>query len=133
MNSYAMAQKAYAPDAAPTRSNRSIEYDVIARITYRLKTAITGGSFPQLLEALHENRKLWRTLAIDVADPENGLPDALRARIFYLAEFTEHHSRRVLVERASLQPLIDVNSAIIRGLIAQRAPASSAPTAEALG
>ena len=116
MNSYAMAQKAYAPDAAPTRSNRSIEYDVIARITYRLKTAITGGSFPQLLEALHENRKLWRTLAIDVADPENGLPDALRARIFYLAEFTDFHSRQVIRGRQSAVPLLEVNTAILRGL-----------------
>ncbi|MGB3246032.1 MAG: flagellar biosynthesis regulator FlaF [Sulfitobacter sp.] len=116
MNSYAMAQRAYAPSAAPTRSTRSIEYDVIARITFRLKSAINKGSFPMLLEALHENRKLWRTLAIDVADDANGLPDDLRARLFYLAEFTDHHTRRVIRKEADAVPLLEVNTAILRGL-----------------
>ena len=116
MNSYAMAQRAYAPTTAPTRSDRSIEYDVIARVTFRLKTAMTQGSFPALLEALHENRKLWRTLAIDVADTDNGLPDDLRARIFYLAEFTDHHTRLVIRKEANAVPLLEVNTAILRGL-----------------
>ncbi len=118
-----MAQRAYAPTAAPTRSNRSIEYDVIARITFRLKEAITHNDFPQLLDALHENRKLWRTLAIDVADDDNGLPQDLRARIFYLAEFTDHHSRKVIRDKESAVPLLEVNTAILRGLKKEGAPA----------
>lgn len=116
MNAYAMAQRAYAPSTAPTRSNRSIEYDVIARITFRLKQAVTKGSFPELLEALHENRKLWRTLAIDVADEDNGLPDDLRARLFYLAEFTDHHTRKVIRKEDTAVPLLEINTAILRGL-----------------
>ena len=116
MNSYAMAQRAYAPTTAPTRSTRSIEYDVIARVTFRLKSAISNQSFPKLLEALHENRKLWRTLAIDVADDQNGLPDDLRARIFYLAEFTDHHTHRVIRNKETAVPLLEVNTAILRGL-----------------
>lgn len=123
MNSYAMAQRAYAPTAAPTRSNRSIEYDVIARITFRLKEAITRNDFPQLLDALHENRKLWRTLAIDVADNENGLPQDLRARIFYLAEFTDHHTRKVIRDKETAVPLLEVNTAILRGLKQEGIPA----------
>ena len=63
MNVINMAQRAYAPTAAPTRSNRSIEYDVIARITYRLKKAIEKKDLGARLEAVHEKRKLWRTLA----------------------------------------------------------------------
>ena len=120
MNSFALAQRAYAPTAAPVRSNRSIEYDVIARITYRLKTAIKGQALPPLLEALHENRKLWRTLAVDVADDGNGLPQDLRARIFYLAEFTDHHTKKVIREKASAVPLLEVNTAILRGLKQER-------------
>ncbi|MEM6303389.1 MAG: flagellar biosynthesis regulator FlaF [Pseudomonadota bacterium] len=122
MNSYAMAQRAYAPTAAPTRSNRSIEYDVIARITYRLKQAIISRNYARVLEALHENRKLWRTLAIDVADKDNGLPADLRARIFYLAEFTDHHTRKVIRDKESAVPLLEVNTAILRGLKAEGAP-----------
>ncbi|MGC1497586.1 MAG: flagellar biosynthesis regulator FlaF [Sulfitobacter sp.] len=111
-----MAQRAYAPTSAPTRSPRSIEYDVIARITYRLKSAIMKDKLPQLLEALHENRKLWRTLAIDVADVDNSLPKNLRARIFYLAEFTDHHTNEVIRKKTSAVPLLEINTAILRGL-----------------
>lgn len=111
-----MAQRAYAPNSAPIRSNRDIEYDVIARITYRLKAAITSKRFPKILEALHENRKLWRTLAIDVADNGNDLPSDLRARLFYLAEFTDHHTNQVIRNGVSAMPLLEVNTAILRGL-----------------
>ena len=116
MNATSLAQRAYAPTAAPTRSARSIEYDVVARITYRLKRAIEGRKLPALLEALDENRKLWRTLALDVADKDNGLPDELRARIFYLFEFTNHHTQKVIREKVSAVPLLEVNTAILRGL-----------------
>ena len=71
---------------------------------------------PQLLEALHENRKLWRTLAIDVADKDNALPKDLRARIFYLAEFTDHHTNAVIRKKVSAVPLLEINTAILRGL-----------------
>mgnify|MGYP000094285577 CR=1 FL=1 len=111
-----MAQRAYAPTSAPTRSERSIEYDVIARITSRLKSAIESGDRVQLIHALHENRELWRMFAIDVASSENLLPKDLRARIFYLAEFTDHHSSTVIRDKASAVPLLEVNTAILRGL-----------------
>lgn len=111
-----MAQRAYAPTTAPTRSNRSIEYEVIARVTHRLKKAIETGQFVKLVEALNENRKLWRALAIDVSDDDNGLPSDLRARIFYLAEFTDHHTSEVLSKRANAVPLLEINTAILRGL-----------------
>lgn len=111
-----MAQRAYAPDSAPIRSARDIEYDVIARITHRLKAAINSKRYPKILEALHENRKLWRTLAIDVADSGNNLPSELRARLYYLAEFTDHHTNQVIRDGISATPLLEVNTAILRGL-----------------
>ncbi|WP_176249054.1 MULTISPECIES: flagellar biosynthesis regulator FlaF [unclassified Sulfitobacter] len=111
-----LAQRAYAPTTAPTKSNRSMEYDVIAKITYRLKKAIEVDELGPLLEALHENRKLWRTLAVNVADSGNLLPEELRARIFYLSEFTDHHTSQVIRKSASAVPLIEINTAILRGL-----------------
>lgn len=116
MNVINMAQRAYAPTAAPTRSNRSIEYDVIARITYRLKKAIEKKDLGPLLEALHENRKLWRTLALNVSQADNGLPEELRARLYYLSEFTNHHTSEVIRNKISAIPLVEVNTAILRGL-----------------
>lgn len=116
MNASLRAHQAYAPTLAPTRSARRIEYDVIANITFRLKSAIEKGKFGPLVEALHENRNLWRILAIDVADPDNGLPKELRARIFYLAEFTDAHTSKVIRRQDNAIPLLEINTAILRGL-----------------
>ncbi len=117
-----MAQRAYAPTTAPTRTARSAEYDVIAKVTFRLKSALERKSFPQIAEALHENRVLWTALASDVAGEANQLPAELRARIFYLAEFTLHHTSKVLAKQASAAPLLEINSAILRGLRQTGAP-----------
>jgi flagellar protein FlaF len=65
---------------------------------------------------LQENRRLWVTLAAAVADNDNALPTDLRARLFYLAEFTEAHSKKVLRGTAPVAPLIEVNTAVMRGL-----------------
>ena len=72
--------------------------------------------FPLLATAVHENLQLWCALAVDVADKGNGLPAALRAQLFYLYEFTAGHSRAVLANRASVEVLVDINTAVMRGL-----------------
>lgn len=118
MNATLRAHNAYRQDAQAVRTHRSVEYDAIARITHALKTASQGGKagFPELASAIHDNRRLWTILATDAADAGNALPEALRARIVYLAEFTYQHSSRVLNDGASAAPLIEVNTAILRGL-----------------
>ncbi len=68
------------------------------------------------MQALHENRRLWSVLATDVADADNALPNTLRARIFYLAEFTEQHSSQILGNKATVEPLLEINMAVLRGL-----------------
>ncbi len=118
MNSSVLAQRAYNTASAPTRTTGKLEYDVIARITHKLKEAAKQGKrgFPALAAAIHENRSLWTLLAVDVADVDNALPTELRAQIFYLSEFTHHHSTKVLAGDASVRPLLEVNTAILRGL-----------------
>jgi len=111
-----MAQRAYAPGKGAIRSAKSIEFEVIARITHRLKRAIQSGDKRQLIEALHENRTLWTTLAADVAAEGNQLPSDLRARLFYLAEFTVEQTRKVLRDEANAVVLLEVNAAILGGL-----------------
>jgi flagellar protein FlaF len=119
VNALQMAQKAYsAPSQNQMRTPRATEYAAFARITARLKAAEAAErkNFPALAAALAENRRLWTMLAADVAGADNGLPQSLRARIFYLYEFTTHHSRQVLNGKADVAPLIEVNTAIMRGL-----------------
>ncbi len=118
-----LAQTAYANSAAPTRTRQSTEYDAFARITRRMKDAAAKGrpGFNALAAALHENRRLWTLLAGDVADSANSLPQTLRAQIFYLAEFTLQHSSKVLDGSADSDVLIEINTAIMRGLRQQEA------------
>ncbi|KIN74545.1 Flagellar protein [Sulfitobacter guttiformis KCTC 32187] len=81
-----------------------------------MMSALQAKNFNGLIHAIHENRTLWRKLAIDLADPENLLPDDLRARLIYLSEFTEQHSRKVIAREASATALVEINTAILRGL-----------------
>ena len=116
MNTSQLAERAYAPTAAPLKSARKVEYDVIGRITSRITAAMKAKDFIKLVHALHENRTLWRKLAEDVAHPDNLLPDELRGRLIYLARFTDHHTQKALSREASATPLVEVNTAILRGL-----------------
>ena len=108
----------YARPEAPTRSLRSVEYDLLAQTTQRLRAAWASrdSDFPALVRAVTDNVQLWSTLASDVALPGNALPAALRARLFYLYEFTAQHSRSVLDGKASVEVLTDINMAVMRGL-----------------
>ncbi len=118
MNAQTLAKMAYSAPGQPTQTPRSTEYELFSRITRRLRAASAKFpvDFPALVEALHDNRKLWNALAVDVADASNGLPKELRAQIFYLAEFTNHHTRKVLSDKASADVLIEINTTIMRGL-----------------
>ncbi|WP_297773953.1 flagellar biosynthesis regulator FlaF [uncultured Roseovarius sp.] len=118
MNATLLAQNAYRTQAQTIRTERGLEYDAIARITHNLCMAARDGrdNMIAVARAIHDNRRLWTILATDVADPENPLPNALRAQIIYLAEYTHHHSSKVLRDAAPIAPLIEVNTAIMRGL-----------------
>ena len=111
-----MAQRAYHSTFENVSTPRSVEFQVIARITHRLKKAIQKSDKRALIDALHENRILWNALAADVALPQNALPDDLRARILYLAEFTAHHTRKVLRNEDTAVALLEINAAILGGL-----------------
>ncbi|MDT8325897.1 MAG: flagellar biosynthesis regulator FlaF [Roseovarius sp.] len=118
MNATLRAQNAYRSQAETIRSPRSIEYDAFARITHRLTAAGGAGreSMTALASAIHDNRRLWIALAVDVRDVENKLPADLRARILYLAEFTQLHSSKVLNGEADINALVDINTAVMSGL-----------------
>lgn len=123
MNVQTQAQRAYAKNARTTQTPRGTEYELIARVTYRIKAAAEAGprSYPALVEALSDNQRLWTTLAVDVADEGNELPQDLRARIFYLAEFVQQQTSKVLTQKGRITPLLEINAAILKGLSARGA------------
>nr|WP_268821690.1 flagellar biosynthesis regulator FlaF [Octadecabacter dasysiphoniae] len=113
-----LAHQAYAPKTSALRSERSTEHQLFSEITAQLRNTASRlpAAFPKFAEAVHANRAVWTHLATQVADGDNALSDDLRARIFYLAEFTAFHSRKVLKGEADITPLIDINTAMMRGL-----------------
>lgn len=118
MNAHTMALEAYASATQPIRSDKDTEYDAFVRVTHALQavsTDTTAGA-GALARAIYDNRRLWSLLAADVASEGNALSQSLRARIFYLAQFTQAHSRKVLKGEETLGPLIEINTAIMRGL-----------------
>lgn len=118
MSLHTLARAAYGRPEGAIRSPRSIEYDLFARATQSLAAAWPrrAEDYPGLARALHDNTRLWRRMALDVSDKENALPSELRARLFYLYEFTAEHSRRLLKGEGSAEVLIDINRAVMRGL-----------------
>jgi flagellar protein FlaF len=116
------AMSGYAASTTAVRTERGSELRAFEMVTRRLNQAEQSGAFTRLSAALHENRKLWTILAIDVADETNQLSQSLRAQIFYLAEFVDAHTSRVLAGKSSAAALIDVNQAVMRGLRGQGEP-----------
>lgn len=118
MNIIDQAQQAYAPKTSALRTGRSAEHQLFSEVTVRLKRAgdrLPSG-YPAFAEAIHANRAVWIHLATQVADDDNALSEDLRAQIFYLAEFTSFHSRKVLKGEADIGPLVEINTAMMRGL-----------------
>ena len=69
-----------------------------------------------LVDAVDWNRKLWRTLAADCMDDRNTLTQDVRAKIISLSLWVAKYSRAVTREKASLDPLIEINRTIMQGL-----------------
>lgn len=110
------ASLGYGAGQSPVRSPRSIEFQVFAQVTSRLKKARQSDNAADLAKAVYDNRKLWTAIAADIASPGNQLPENLKAQIFYLAEFTFAHSAKVLRKQAPIDVLIDINRSIMSGL-----------------
>lgn len=121
MNAIEQARQAYAPTQIATRTDRALEAQLLGQVTARLCQCLSDNPppFNFLAAAINDNRQIWTTLAASVADRDNSLPAMLRAQIFYLAEFTDHHSRDVLRGKESVEPLVAINTAVMRGLNGQ--------------
>lgn len=118
MNYYAQAQSAYDLSRQGLQTDRAAEYDTFRKVTAAIKQNMELGDkgFAGLVSALHQNRRLWTILATEVADKDNKLPAQLRAQVFYLAEFTEVQTRKILRNEGNAQILIEINTSIMRGL-----------------
>lgn len=117
MNATTLAEHAYGQSRRSMPTPRGSEYEAFAHATRRLVSASNAPTdITTMAHALHENRRLWTVIAASVADESNALPEELRAQIFYLSEYVQHHSRDVLKGNASVDALIDINQSMMQGL-----------------
>ncbi|MEM9782790.1 MAG: flagellar biosynthesis regulator FlaF [Pseudomonadota bacterium] len=107
---------AYGQARAATATPRSMEYAAFGRVTGALTKVATADDLSATAAALHDNLKLWAALAADLAGDGNAYPESLRAQLISLAAFVQRHSRAVLAGQATVAPLIDINTAVMRGL-----------------
>ena len=116
MPSHLQSRSGYAAPAI--RSERGTEYAAFARATRQLRSLDQADkrAFPRLAQAVVDNQRLWAALAEDLMHDDNALPLALRGQLISLAEFVRRHSLAVLGGRASVAPLVDINTAIMKGL-----------------
>jgi flagellar protein FlaF len=122
--STALAQSAYAPASPATHTPRDVEYHAFAYVTGLLAAARdvahdAPGRVSRLAEAMFENVRLWMALAADAASDGNQLPAELRAQVIGLANFSRAHMGRVLAGADSVDALIEVNMAVMKGLRGQ--------------
>nr|MCS5601182.1 flagellar biosynthesis regulator FlaF [Paracoccus sp. (in: a-proteobacteria)] len=110
------SQSEYGYGAPNLRPARELEYDAFSRVTRMMRQSQAPGCETGMIAAIHKNKELWMILAADLADPGNGLPDALKAQLLSLARFSLRHSDRVLAGNATSAVLIDVNISIMKGL-----------------
>ena len=101
------------PHARALRNTRSSRTSPIA---CRRSTRPTRPPSPPSPRPSSTTSKLWGTLAEDLLQDGNQLPVPLRAQLLSLAEFVRKHSLAVLGGRASVAALIDINTAIMKGL-----------------
>lgn len=120
-------------NARTMKPPRELEHELFSIVTGRLSRAIEAARpqdpnhqteslrvTPELAEALEANRKLWAVLATELAHPDNALPDELKARLLSLAGFVLGQTDRILGKApADPDALVDVNTAVMRGLRAE--------------
>jgi flagellar protein FlaF len=116
-----MTLQAYEKTQRQCESPRDAEYRLFGQVTHALIEADKADrtDLQQTIDALNWNRRLWSTLAVDCSSDANLLPANTRAQIISLSLWVSRFSSEVMRTRASLQPLIEVNRAIMQGL-AQR-------------
>ncbi len=116
-----MSLQAYQRVAQRAESPRQTEYRLFGDVTRALMEVAEGADVAPAarIEALDWNRRLWSTLSNDCSRPDNALPNPVRAKIISLAIWVNRHTSAVIRGGAGVELLIEVNRAIMQGLMTQ--------------
>ena len=123
-----MSLQAYHQAATRAESPRETEYRLFAQVTLALREAaqLDPDDLRGRMDALDWNRRVWSVFGADCANPDNQLPDALRASIISISIWVSRHTSAVIRKEEEIEPLIDVNRIIMQGLLGGGAAAAAA-------
>lgn len=112
-----MSLQAYQKTQRSTENPRDTEFRLFAQVTRALQEVESEPRGSQkLVEAVDWNRRLWTALASDCSDANNRLPVEVRAQIISLSLWVGRYSSQVIRQRASVEPLVEINRTIMQGL-----------------
>jgi len=116
-----MSLQAYQQAAARAENPRDAEYRLFGQVTRALLQAaeVPPEDVSRRIDALDWNRRLWSALATDCSDPQNVLPETLRAQIISLSLWVSRHTSAVIRREEEIDPLIDINRIMMQGLSGQ--------------
>jgi flagellar protein FlaF len=123
-----MSVLAYQQAAQRAEAPRDLEYRLLGQVTRALMDAarLDAKDFAGRIDAIDWNRRVWSALAADCASAHNALPAPVRAQIISLSIWVVRHSSAVMRREAEIEPLIDVNRAIMQGLAPSNVSSSAA-------
>lgn len=107
-----IAARAYQARSAD-RNLRDQEADVFRRATAALRRAQSSSELDRV-QALADNGLLWSTLTITLRDPDNALPENLRASILSVGKAVQ---RELSAKTPDLPFLIGINEQMTAGLM----------------
>ncbi|CAN7177284.1 flagellar biosynthesis regulator FlaF [Phenylobacterium sp. LjRoot225] len=113
-----MSLQAYQQASTRAETPRETEYRLFAQVTLALMEAAKcePTDIRGRIDALDWNRRVWSVLGTACADPENALPEALRASIISLSIWVGKHTSEVIRRTDEIEPLIEVNRMVMQGL-----------------
>jgi len=113
-----MSLQAYQQTAARAETPRQTEYRLFVEVTRALMEAAKRDpeDLRGRIDALDWNRRMWSALGVACSDPQNALPPELRASIISLSVSVSKHTSQVIRRQVGIEPLIEINRMIMRGL-----------------
>jgi flagellar protein FlaF len=116
-----MSYAAYAGIQKATESSRDLEIRAISFITGQMVNANKSDAEPMArIRALNGNIRLWSLLTHDLANPDNPLPEAVKASYISIGIFVRRKSLAALDAHSDLSVLIRINADVLDALDHQR-------------
>jgi flagellar protein FlaF len=96
---------------------RAIEYRLLGQVTAALMDAERDPkNAAKLVDAALWNRRVWSAFKVDLLDPGNRLPEALRGKLVSIALWVERETAQILAFKTDVSWVIGINKSIMDGL-----------------